>query len=1187
MNEQRVRKLSTAILSLIAGIFLIINEAAAQDPNISFSIEQPVCQGESISITNNSTDADIYEWDFCEGDLLETPSAVNSSLLPVNGVREIRYVEDGGQLYGFVVAFDSNSLIRLDFGASAKNDPAVVSFGNPGNLLNGPHGLQVINEAGQWYGLIINNRTNELVRISFGADITSTPTAELVNITPNILSGPLGLDLAVDDGMVYAITSNISSSTVGLFSFGNSITNDATGTSVALGVAPLLVTLASEGENWFAYVTSTKLQRLDFGTDLSNTSPTLTDITLSPNISNGSNINIVFDAGHYYGILSSAAATVFRLDFGTTLTNNSATVTDLGNLGVFGGQIIVGIEGIKEDSEHIFYGIEINSRTLKRVVFEKDCGVNQTISNDFAPSNINYNAQGTYDVTLFASQTGVSQEFSLTQQIVVSEDIAPDIDFTIENICVNNPANFSAVNNSGNIISFSWDFGDSNTSSDTNPTNTFAVAGDYDVSVDVVSAEGCENSIVKTITIFEEPNPSFSLPSGIICTNQSIFIENTTSDDFQGNITYEWLLNDVPVSNSVNLEDIRFTSTGTQEIKLIARIPGCEVETLQTISNVIEGPSLAFAVDDDCAGTLMQFNNNSTGQISSQTWNFGNGFTSDLLNPAFEYSLPGTYEVTLTGVNDQGCVAEVSEFVTVYELPQVQFTNELSCEQSPTQFIDQTVIGDANIVNWSWDFDDEASGNNTSIARDPQHTFSGSGNFNVKLVTTTTFGCVDSVEQIVSVLPGPEVDFSFDQVCIGEPIQFQDLSVPPTGGTITSWAWDLGGVFSDEQNPQFTFDVASEYRIGLVVTSDNLCSSFLEKIITVASPPDVSFEQEFACNNEPVHFYDVTEITNDRILEWNWNFDGLGQASDSSTFFMFPSEGNYNVSLNITTENGCNYSTSQMVEVNVAPNASFESDFTFGSPPLSVQFSNTSQGANSFLWDFDNGSTSTEESPQQVFDILDEYDVRLVANSAEGCRDTARQVISVLIPELEVELERVSLIPTGTSNNVVLTISNNGTLILDSLIAAIDLGNEVIVNETIKEKIFPGETINHTLNLSIGNNRLDYICIALESFLPNITDSNLNNNNRCEGLLRDAFILPPFPNPVSNEVTLSVVSGAPQMINVQLISNQGALVRDINVAIDEGFSNILIDVTDLNNGIYILNSSVGNTSNSVRVMVNN
>ncbi len=77
------------------------------------------------------------------------------------------------------------------------------------------------------------------------------------------------------------------------------------------------------------------------------------------------------------------------------------------------------------------------------------------------------------------------------------------------------------------------------------------------------------------------------------------------------------------------------------------------------------------------------------------------------------------------------------------------------------------------------------------------------------------------------------------------------------------------------------------------------------------------------------------------------------------------------------------------------PTANFTTDKTTGAAPLSVAFTNASTNASSYAWSFRDGSASSEASPSHTFVSAGNYDVFLIAQSSNGCRDTFTRTITV------------------------------------------------------------------------------------------------------------------------------------------------------------------------------------------------
>lgn len=122
----------------------------------SFSVPDTICLNTPVTITNTSTNASTYLWNFCTADINSIPEAANlgnpNNLLSIPGFLEIVY--DNGKYYGFSANYTNNgsSLVRLDFGNSLQNTPIATSLGNfNGTFPLRAQGIQVIKSNGKWY----------------------------------------------------------------------------------------------------------------------------------------------------------------------------------------------------------------------------------------------------------------------------------------------------------------------------------------------------------------------------------------------------------------------------------------------------------------------------------------------------------------------------------------------------------------------------------------------------------------------------------------------------------------------------------------------------------------------------------------------------------------------------------------------------------------------------------------------------------------------------------------------------------------------------------------------------------------------------------------------------------------------------------------------------------------------------
>ncbi|QDH78957.1 PKD domain-containing protein [Echinicola soli] len=212
------------------------------------------------------------------------------------------------------------------------------------------------------------------------------------------------------------------------------------------------------------------------------------------------------------------------------------------------------------------------------------------------------------------------------------------------------------TNSSENVTSYSWNFGDGNTSTDESPSHTYEAAGIYTV---VLTAKGANGKIVeadKDITIIENLKADYDFESEYLTVNFTNASENSVS--------YSWDFGDGNTSTEENPIHV-YEDGGTYEVILYSTAQGGT--TVQTTKEVtVVGPPMAnYTFDDE--GLTVNFANTSE-NVATYSWDFGDGSTSTDENPTHTYSAAGTYTVVLTATDEEGVVVVSSQEVTV-EVP--------------------------------------------------------------------------------------------------------------------------------------------------------------------------------------------------------------------------------------------------------------------------------------------------------------------------------------------------------------------------------------------------------------------------------------------------------------------------------------------------------------------------------------
>jgi hypothetical protein len=154
------------------------------------------------------------------------------------------------------------------------------------------------------------------------------------------------------------------------------------------------------------------------------------------------------------------------------------------------------------------------------------------------------------------------------------------------------------------------------------------------------------------------------------------------------------------------------------------------------------------------------------------------------------------------------------------------------------------------------------------------------------------------------------------------------------------------------------------------------------------------------------------------IQSYEWDF-GNGQTSAlQSDTAVYTAEGDYPVTLTLTTVDGCVYPIQNFIPIYPSPVAAFSS--SWDEPTNVVSFTNestiSSGSINLYTWDF-GGSTSNLQNPNYTFPIPDYYNVTLTATSDLGCTSSITQLVAA-IDIVELDYRNFNLFPNPASNMI-------------------------------------------------------------------------------------------------------------------------------------------------------------------------
>jgi PKD repeat protein len=625
-----------------------------------------------------------------------------------------------------------------------------------------------------------------------------------------------------------------------------------------------------------------------------------------------------------------------------------------------------------------------------------------------------YTAPGSYTVSLRVASS-VGPDSTTKAGYITANAVPPTAEFSGTPTSGFAPLTVSFTDQStpgtATITSWAWTFGDGGTSTLQNPTHIYSAPGTYTVSLTATSSAG-PGSTTKTgyITAAVVPVPPTAAFSGTPTSGDAPLTVQLTDESAPGtsSITaWSWNFGDGGTSTSTSPSHI-YTVPGTYTVELtVSTADGTDSETKASYVQV-STPPVAPTVEFSGAPTggdaplTVQFTDESTNggaTITSWSWTFGDGGTSTAQNPGHIYTLPGTYDVSLTATNSAGPgSATKTNYIVVSPTPvapTAAFTGTPTSGNAPltVNFTDESTNGTATITSWSWTFGDGG----TSTAQNPSHDYTAPGSYTVSLRVASSVGPDSTTKAgyITANAVPPTAAFSGTPTSGDAPltVQFTDESTPGTA-TITSWSWTFGdGGTSTAQNPSHSYTSPGSYTVSLRVANSVGPDSTTKVgyIAAIAVPPTAAFSGTPTSGGAPltVQFTDQSTAGSSSITSHLWDFGDGNTSTETSPSHVYADSGSYNVALTVSTADGSDSENkAAYIHVSNPPTVDFSASPVSGFSPMSVQFTDESTNGGSpitsWAWVFGDGGTSTAQNPTRLYTVPGTYTVSLTATNVAG-----------------------------------------------------------------------------------------------------------------------------------------------------------------------------------------------------------
>jgi PKD repeat protein len=428
--------------------------------------------------------------------------------------------------------------------------------------------------------------------------------------------------------------------------------------------------------------------------------------------------------------------------------------------------------------------------------------------------------------------------------------------------------------------------------------------------VETVNVNGCfaQDTLHVTVTgqaplaDFSFQNQCFGLPNQF--NDASVGLPNDPVSIWQ------WNFGNGATVNTQN-PNYTYSAPGVYSVQLYAESAGGCGAFHTEIIEVHALPTAAYNVIGHCAEELFEFTNTSSAggaPLLNYSWNFGQAATgtantSELPNPSCTFMNPGIYQVALEVSDTNGCLDAVTLPLNVQEIPVASFVVNNACEGANVVIQNNSTIGDTfSLVTHYWSYGDGTVAVNPSIAKH----YDNYGDYTILLIETASNGCVDSMQQNITIHPNPELAWEIGPACQFTYTEFTNTSMVPIGSiSSTDWLVNLQYPFSSS-SASYPFLTTGIQYLNLSTTSDQGCISDTLILVNVAGPLQANFT--VVPSDLVAGISSVFSSTSIGATNYSWDFGDGNSASGAQVTHSYTGSqiGNtLTVSLQVSNILGC------------------------------------------------------------------------------------------------------------------------------------------------------------------------------------------------------------------------------------------------------------------------------------------
>ncbi|MFT4758480.1 MAG: gliding motility-associated-like protein [Paraglaciecola sp.] len=582
------------------------------------------------------------------------------------------------------------------------------------------------------------------------------------------------------------------------------------------------------------------------------------------------------------------------------------------------------------------------------------------------------------------------------------------------------------------------------------------------------------------------------------CDDLTVEFENTSEDTNN----FLWYFEDDEQNVGVSTVDnptFTFPDTGTYLITLVAAPNTQCVDTFQQeiylqFNSIEAGFNIiTYDCEDSTVLVLQNITTDPVSPIVSYNWTLiANNMTqtSTENSPTFLIPNPSTGVVTMTAISQNGCETTVSQnFQTAENNPLNMIELDISPCFGETIGLNPALAGDGIFsFNWGTPINSNATNPMIEILVDGLYpvTISAPGGL-----------CMSEAELTVTVIPLPELAFETMSDCDGLTVTFTNLS---TNAADYIWNFGDGSPTENTVNPIHIYENTDDYTVTLTTGSTTQCTQSVSEVVALPEKllaANFDFEySECQADEIAIDFTNTSINSLNNTTQYDWQFENNGSSTVQNPTLILTNEQTLDVTLTITTAEGCVSSVIQNLMVDF-----IEFDFTDSLQICHNEPTELNPNGNpnyTYLWTPDTGlDDNTKPNPIAKPQNNITYTVFITNISADTCE--LSQQIKVTVPE-----------PIGLQvSNDIETCDENVTLTATTNIDMVDFS-----------------WVNNTTGLPTGNmSTLDVIVSGIDTYTVTVQD-----DFGCE----ETATIPVTGGPVNFDLTDNIIKCTNEAVDIEL-----------------------------------------------------